>query len=137
MWKIKKKQLILQFEKLLNILSIWISSKKWKKNSKRKISNNSSFVVPIIRLPIRTFPDPFPIIMTIIIIILFFLWYPKESFGLDEITLKFFFNQRIYGANLKKIDYGPQCQIDHFDHYYHRNVKNNLKISVGHFLWLL
>ena len=48
-------------------------------------------------------------------------------------NFEFFFNKRIYGVKFKKIDNGPQGQIDDFDYYCQRNFQKNLKICVGNF----
>ena len=45
-WKIN----FLQYQKLLNILGVQIISKKWKKSSKIKLSNNSSFFILIFEI---------------------------------------------------------------------------------------
>ena len=37
----------------------------------------------------------------------------------------FFFDQRIYSVNFERIDNGPQCQIDNFDHYWQKNFQKN------------
>ena len=35
----------------------------------------------------------------------------------------------MFGVNFKRIDNGPQCQIDNFDYYCQKNFQKNLKIS--------
>ena len=38
--------------------------------------------------------------------------------------------------NFKKVDKGPQCQIDNFNYYWQRNFQNNLQSGVHNFFWL-
>ena len=62
--------------------------------------------------------------------------YASQNKALDTMKLVsniFFFHQRIYCVNFKRIVNGPQCQIDNFDHYYQRNFQKNLKIGVSFF----
>ena len=77
-------------------------------------------------------------LLSSIFIIVFFYYVlcatPNKALAIIKFVSKFCLNLKKFGVNFKKIDTGPHCQIENFDHYRERNFLKNLKIGVGHSL---
>ena len=67
---------------------------------------------------------------------MYFLFYfgfvtPNKALDIVKLVVIFFFNQRLYGVNFKRINNGLQCEVDNFDGNWPEKFSKNLKIDAN------